>query len=154
MARWGPQQSNKNRALGRPSVRKVAPGVRQVGAEWWASRARSRIKRNEKQGTRSGKNGSDTPWADGLANWHPGRSFPQDLCYGYPFLLSLSVSCLIVGRDLSRPPCHQSPFVIILIVVLFVPWVPGGPGAGVPMPSTKYQIPINKTNKQKRRPTK
>ena len=48
--------------------------------------------------------------------------FPQHLCYGSPFLLSLSVSCLIVGNDLSGPPrATRAPllFIIIIIVVLY-----------------------------------
>ena len=49
--------------------------------------------------------------------------FPQHLCYGSPFLLSLSVSCLIVGNDLSGPPVPPEPrYCLLFIVVCVVPW--------------------------------
>ena len=61
--------------LGNPKIEQIKPwsarglekSLRPIrrGA---ASRARLRIKKTREQGTSNGKNGSDTPWADGLAN--------------------------------------------------------------------------------------
>jgi hypothetical protein len=51
--------------------------------------------------------------------------FPQHLCYGSPFLLPMSVSCLLVGNDLFGPPVPPEPRYCCVAPWLDASWLVG-----------------------------
>ena len=62
----------------------------------------------------------DQEWSPALGSLFLILSFPQHCCWGSPFLPSLSVSWLIAGIELFRPPrATRPPLLLLLLLLLF-----------------------------------